>query len=81
MHLHVGRKLASLNHGMGQACLRHKVVVQPEPFIRCGSAGEAGPVAARHIGGQGELTHNEQAAIQPLTVQILHAAVHLAGFV
>src|SRR5437867_7348050 len=60
MHLHVGGKLPGCYSRMCSTRLRHKVVVQPAPFVGCGGAGKAGPVAARHIGGQRELAHDQQ---------------------
>ena len=62
---------------MRRTGLGHKVVVQTPPLIRRRSRFEAGPVAARGIGRQRELAHDEQAAVQPRTVQVLQAAVHL----
>eukprot|EP01030_Chromulinospumella_sphaerica_P025676 gene25676-25836_t len=63
LHLHVRREYAGLHDGVRCAGLDYKVVVQTPPLIGRSSRFEAGPVAARGVRGQGELAHDEQAAV------------------
>jgi hypothetical protein len=57
-------------------------VVKQAPALvgRCGP-GEAGPVAAARVGRQRELADQQQPAVAAAPVDVLHAAVHLAGVV
>ena len=79
MHLHVGRKLAGLHDGMGLAGPFNKQLVLAPSVVRCSRLFEAGTVTTAGVGCQGELAHDQQAAMGAGAIDILHAQVHLTG--